>query len=60
VVLTYYHVVSDTSSINVTFIYEKEYSASIQGLNQYADLAVLSTYTPKNNYQLLEIVGSTL
>jgi S1-C subfamily serine protease len=59
VILTNYHVVADTTSINVTFTNEKEYSASILGSNQYADLAVLSTNAPENEYKPLEIVSSS-
>ena len=58
-VLTNYHVVADTTSINITFINKKEYSASILGSNQYADLAVLSTNAPENEYETLEIVSSS-
>jgi S1-C subfamily serine protease len=58
-ILTNYHVVADTSSINVTFIDEKEYPATILGSNQYADLAVLSTNPPENEYNPLEIVSSS-
>jgi S1-C subfamily serine protease len=59
VILTNYHVVADTTSINVTFIDEKEYSASILGSNQYADLAVLSTDAPENEYKPLDFVSSS-
>jgi S1-C subfamily serine protease len=58
-ILTNYHVVADTSSINVTFIDEKEYPATILGSNQYTDLALLSTDAPKNEYNPLEIVSSS-
>jgi S1-C subfamily serine protease len=59
VILTNYHVIADTTSINVTFTDEKEYSASILGLNQDADLAVLSTDASENEYNPLEIVSSS-
>ncbi len=59
VVLTNYHVVADTTSINVTFINEKEYSASILGSNPNADLAILSTDAPEDEYEPLEIVSSS-
>jgi len=59
VILTNYHVIADTTRINVTFTNEKEYSASIVGSNQDADLAVLSTDAPENEYKPLEIVSSS-
>ncbi len=59
IILTNYHVVADTTSINVIFTNEKENSASILGSNQYADLAVLSIDTTENEYKPLEIVSSS-
>jgi serine protease Do len=59
VILTNYHVVADTTSINVTYVNEKEYSATILGSNQDADLAVLSTDAPENVYKPLEIISSS-
>jgi S1-C subfamily serine protease len=59
VILTNYHVVEATTSINVTFTDKKEYSASVLGSNPNADLAVLSTDAPKNEYKPLEIVSSS-
>ncbi|TRO52677.1 trypsin-like serine protease [Candidatus Bathyarchaeota archaeon] len=58
IILTNYHVVADTNSINITFINEKEYSASIIGSNPKADLAVLSTDAPKDDFKPLEIISS--
>jgi S1-C subfamily serine protease len=59
VILTNYHVIAGTTSINVTYTNEKEYSASILGSNQYADLALLSTDAPESEYEPLEIVSSS-
>jgi S1-C subfamily serine protease len=59
IILTNYHVVAGTSSINVTFVNEKEYSASILGSNPSADLAFLSTDAPLNGFNPLEIVSSS-
>ena len=59
IILTNYHVIAGTTSINVTYTNEKEYSASILGSNQYADLALLSTDAPENEYEPLEIVSSS-
>jgi serine protease Do len=59
IILTNYHVVAGTSSINVTFVNEKEYSASILGSNPSADLAFLSTDASLNQFNPLEIVSSS-
>jgi serine protease Do len=59
IILTNYHVVADTTSINITFISEKEYSASVIGSNPNADLAVLSMDAPKDEFSPLEIVSSS-
>jgi S1-C subfamily serine protease len=59
IILTNYHVVAGTSSLNVTFVNEKEYSASILGSNPSADLAFLSTDAPVNEFSPLEIVSSS-
>ena len=59
VILTNYHVVAGTTSINITFINEKEYSASILGSNPYADLALLSTNAPNEEGNPLEFVSSS-
>jgi len=59
VILTNYHVVAGTTSINITFINEKEYSASILGSNPYADLALLSTNAPYEEGNPLEFVSSS-
>lgn len=59
IILTNYHVVAGTSSLNVTFVNEKEYSASILGSNPSADLAFLSTDAPVNDLSPLEIISSS-
>ncbi len=59
IILTNYHVVEDTTSINVTFVNEKEYSASILGSNPDADLALLSTDAPQDEFKALEVVSSS-
>ncbi len=59
IILTNYHVVADTTSINVTFVNEKEYPAQIVGSNPNADLAILSTNAPENEFNPLEIVSSS-
>ncbi|MEJ2271644.1 MAG: trypsin-like peptidase domain-containing protein [Candidatus Bathyarchaeota archaeon] len=59
IILTNYHVVADTTSINVTFINGQEYPASIIGSNPNADLALLSTDASMNDFNTLEIVGSS-
>ncbi len=59
VILTNYHVVAGTTRINITFVDEKEYSASILGSNQFADLAVLNRDAPENEYKPLKIVSSS-
>ena len=57
IILTNYHVVAGTTSINVTFINEKEYPASILGSNPSADLAILSANISKNEFNPL-VVGT--
>ncbi|MEJ2240942.1 MAG: S1C family serine protease [Candidatus Bathyarchaeota archaeon] len=59
IILTNYHVVADTTSINVTFINEKEYPASILGSNPSADLAILSADVSDDEFNPLEIVSSS-
>ena len=59
IILTNYHVIADTTSINVTFINEKEYPASILGSNPNADLALLSVNASINEFNSLAIVSSS-
>ena len=58
-ILTSYHIVADTTALNVTFVNGNEYSASILWSNQFTDLAVLTTNAPQNMYKPLEIVSSS-
>lgn len=59
IILTNYHVVADTTNITLTFVNEKQYSASILGYNPNADLALLSTSAPNDEFSPLEIVSSS-
>ena len=59
IILTNYHVIADTTSINITFTNGQEYSASILGSNPNADLALLSTNAPSNEFTPLEIISSS-
>lgn len=59
VIITNYHVVDNAISIAVTFINGNGYAASALGSDPYADLAVLSTDAPQNEYKPLEIVSSS-
>jgi S1-C subfamily serine protease len=59
VVITNNHVVQDTVNITVTFINGNAYTATVLGSDPYADLAVLSTEAPQNEYSPLEIVDSS-
>lgn len=59
IILTNYHVVADTINITLTFVNEKEYSASILGSNPNADLALLSTGVSEDEFNPLEIVSSS-
>jgi S1-C subfamily serine protease len=58
-IITNYHVVHGTTSISVTFSDGNGYSASVNGTDPYADLAVLTVNAPENEFKPLEIVGSS-
>jgi len=58
-VITNYHVVHGTTSISVTFSNGNGYSASVNGTDPYADLAVLMVNAPEDEFKPLEIVGSS-
>jgi len=60
VIITNYHVVSSVINITVTFVSGNGYAASVLGSDPYADLAVLSTDAPQNEYNPLEIVYSSI
>ena len=59
VVITNYHVVQDTINNTVTFSNGDAYTATVLGSDPYADLAVVSTDAPENEYSPLEIVDSS-
>ncbi len=59
VIITNYHVVEDALNITVTFANGNGYTATALGSDPYADLAVLSTDAPQNEYNPLEIVSSS-
>jgi len=59
VILTNYHVVCGAINVSVTFVNGNGYIASVLGSDPYADLAVLSTNAPYNEYSPLEIVNSS-
>jgi S1-C subfamily serine protease len=59
VVITNYHVVHGTTSISVTFSNGDGYSATVNGTDPYADLAVLVVDAPEKEFKPLEIVGSS-
>ena len=59
VVITNYHVVQSATNITVTFINGDAYVATVLGSDPYADIAVLSTDAPQNEYTPLEIVSSS-
>ena len=59
VILTNYHVIEDSTSINVTFVTGNIYPASILGSDQNKDLAVLLAEAPENEYKPLEFTNSS-
>jgi S1-C subfamily serine protease len=59
VVITNYHVVEDVQNITLTFINGDSYEATVLGSDPYADLAIISTNAPQNEYKPLEIVSSS-
>jgi len=59
VIVTNYHVVSDTINITVTFANGNAYPATVLGSDPYAELAVLSADAPEEEYKPLEIVRSS-
>jgi S1-C subfamily serine protease len=59
VVVTNYHVVSDTTNITVTFSNGNAYPATVLGSDPYAELAVLSVDAPEDEYVPLEIASSS-
>jgi len=59
VIVTNFHVVNNAVNITVTFINGDGYGAIVLGSDPYADLAVLSTDAPQDEYKPLEIVSSS-
>ena len=59
VIITNYHVVNDALNITVTFINGNGYTATVLGSDPYADLAVVSTNAPQNEFKPLEIANSS-
>ena len=59
VIITNYHVMNDAVDISVTFANGNGYTATALGSDPYADLAVLSTGAPQNEYKPLEITNSS-
>lgn len=59
VIVTNYHVVSDAINITVTFANGDAYAATVLGSDPYAELAVLSTDAPQEEYKPLEIASSS-
>jgi S1-C subfamily serine protease len=59
VVITNYHVVHDTSALSVTFSNGNGYSATVLGIDPYAELAVLSVDAPASEFKPVEIVSSS-
>src|SRR3972149_1936661 len=59
VIVTNYHVVHSVINITVTFVDGNAYMATVIGSDAYADLAVLSTNAPQNEYKPLTITSSS-
>jgi len=59
VIVTNYHVVSDTINITVTFANGNAYTVTVLGSDPYAELAVLSADAPEEEFVPIEIVKSS-
>jgi S1-C subfamily serine protease len=59
IIITNNHVVHGTTEISVTFSNGNGYSATTNGTDPYADLAVLSADAPDSEFKPLEIVSSS-
>lgn len=59
VVITNNHVVDGTTSISVTFSNGNGYTATVNGTDPYADLAVLTVNAPDSEFKPLQIVASS-
>lgn len=59
VIITNYHVVDGASNITVTFADGDAYSSEVVGSDPYADLAVLTSNAPQDEYKPLSIANSS-
>jgi len=59
VIATNYHVVDGASNITVTFADGDAYSSEVVGSDPYADLAVLTSNAPQDEYKPLSIANSS-
>jgi S1-C subfamily serine protease len=59
VVITNYHVVQGAINITVTFINGNGYTATVLGLDPYAELSILSANASESEYKPLQIVDSS-
>jgi S1-C subfamily serine protease len=59
VIITNYHVVNGAINITATFINGDTYAATVIGSDPYADLAVLTSKAPQDEYKPLKITSSS-
>ncbi|MDG6222974.1 MAG: trypsin-like peptidase domain-containing protein [Candidatus Bathyarchaeota archaeon] len=59
VIITNSHVIEGATGITVTFVNGNAYSATVLGSDPYAELAVLSTDAPEEEFVPLEITSSS-
>ena len=59
VIITNYHVVDGATNITVTFVDGNTYIANVTGTDPYADLAVLTSNAPQDEYNPLTITNSS-
>lgn len=59
VIVTNYHVVDGAANITVTFADGDAYSSEVVGSDPYADLAVLTSNAPQDEYKPLSIANSS-
>ena len=59
VIVTNYHVVDGAANITVTFADGDAYSSEVVGSDPYADLAVLTSTAPQDEYKPLSIANSS-
>ncbi len=58
IIVTNFHVINSATDITVTFSDGNAYTATVLGSDPYADLAVLSTSAPNDEFKPLQIVSS--